>query len=69
MKDVAKLKNMYGCPGDKNVTLYLFHPVIYLFRVISVYIRLKGHAMFKGVQFLYHAIINNYSLHTYGYNW
>ena len=56
VKDVTKLKNMYGCPGDKNVTLYLFYPVIYLFRFISVYIRLKGHAVFKGVQFLLHTI-------------
>ena len=34
----------------------LFYPVIYLFRFISVYIRLKRHAVFKGVQFLHHTI-------------
>ena len=31
VKDVTKLKNMYDCPGDKNVTLYLFYPVIYVY--------------------------------------
>ena len=41
VKDVTKLKNMYGCPGDKSVTLYLFYTVIYLFRFISINIRLK----------------------------
>ena len=44
VKDVTKLKNMYDCPGDKNVTFYLFCPVIYLFR-------LKEHGMYKNVQF------------------
>ena len=47
VKDVTKLKNKYDCPGDKNVTHYLFYPVIYLFG-------LKEHGMYKNVQFLHH---------------
>ena len=54
VKDVTKLKNMYNCPGDKNVTLYLFYPVIYLFRFMFIYIRLKMLGMCKSVQFLHH---------------
>ena len=54
VKDVTKLKNMYGCPGDKNVTLHFFYPVIYLVRFISIYVRLKEHGMYKSVQFLHH---------------
>ena len=51
MKDVTKLKNMYGCPGDKNVTLYLFYPVINLFRFINIHIRIEVNAIFKDTIF------------------
>ena len=57
VKDVTKLKKLYDCQGDKNVTLYLFYPVIYLFRFIYIYIKIKVHAIFKDTIFCTTTII------------